>query len=158
MRKLVLAIAIMVGPSAFTVTPAAAMTVTHETSSYDATTSWRCPGENPVEHYTLTARTTTFKVGGERIREHVHVQWRGWITSRETGERVRDDGTWNEVYVFDGRHLVRRIFTGAIWRFVFPGHGIVVQQTGRAVYQEGSDDWTTPLGASPDFTPLCRYV
>jgi hypothetical protein len=139
-------------------TPASAMTVTHTVSSYDSITQWRCPGDNPVEHYTLTARTTTFKVRGERVREHVNVQWRGWITSRDTGELVRDAGSWNEMYFYDGKHLVRSIFTGAVWRFVVPGHGIVVQQTGRAVYEPGTDDWTTPFGASPDYSALCQFV
>jgi hypothetical protein len=139
-------------------TPSAAMTVTHETSSFDGTIGWSCRGHDPIEHYTLTTRTTSFAVGDTRVREIQHSQWRGWIANRETGELIRDDGTWNDVYTFDGKHIVRIVTTGAVWRFTVPGHGIVVHQTGRTVFEPSGDEWSTPFGGFADISKLCAYV
>ena len=143
---------------AMSASPAAARTVTHETSSFDATIPWQCPGPNPIEHYTLTTRTTTFFLGGKRVRVIDHQQWRGWITNRETGALIRDNGNWNDVYTYEGNHVVRGVTTGAVWRFTVPGHGIVVHQTGRSVFERGADEWSTPFGASADVAALCPYV
>lgn len=141
-----------------TASPAGALTVSHETTSFSATIPWSCPGPNPIEHYTQTTRTTTFSVAGQRVREIVHVQWRGWITNRETGELIRDNANWTDVYTFEGKHLVRAVLTGAVWRFTVPGHGIVVHQTGRSVFEPGEEDWTTPFGGPADISTLCGYV
>jgi hypothetical protein len=138
--------------------PSAALTVTHETSSFDGTIAWSCPGPDPIEHYTLTTRTTTFTLGDRRVREMHHSQWRGWITNRETGALIRDNGTWNDVYIFEGKQVVRAVTTGAVWRFTVPGHGIVVHQTGRLVFEPGGDEWSTPFGGFTDISKLCAYV
>jgi hypothetical protein len=158
--KRILLVATMVAGALTVVggSPAAAMTVKHETSSYDATIPWTCPGPNPIEHYTLSTQTTTFFVGGKRIRVIDHQEWRGWITNRETGERIRDAGNWNDVYTYEGNHVLRGVTTGAVWRFTVPGHGIVVQETGRSLFEQGSDSWETPFGGSPDVSALCPYV
>jgi hypothetical protein len=138
--------------------PVAALTVSHETNSYTATIPWSCPGRDPIEQYTLTTRTTTFSVGDKRVRVMDHSQWRGWITNRETGELIRDDANWTNVYVFEGKHLVRAVQTGAVWRFTVPGHGIVVHQTGRSVFTPGEEDWASTFGGPADISTLCAYV
>ena len=151
---LVLGAALVVSSAA----PVLAVTIKHETSSFDATIPWSCPGPNPIEHYTLTTRTTTFFIGGKRVRVIDHQQWRGWITNRETGALIRDTGNWNDVYTYEGNHVVRGVTTGAVWRFTVPGHGIVVHQTGRSVFEPGTGEWSTPFGGSPDVSGLCPYV
>ena len=45
---LVLGAALVVSSAA----PVLAVTIKHETSSFDATIPWSCPGPNPIEHYT----------------------------------------------------------------------------------------------------------
>jgi hypothetical protein len=155
---LVVAVIAIVGVAGANISSAAAMTVQHETSSFDATIAWSCPGPNPVEHYTLTTETTTFSVAGTRVRVIDHQEWRGWITNRQTGELIRDAANWNDVYTYEGKHVVRGVTTGAVWRFTVPGHGIVVHQTGRSVFQQNEDPWDTPFGGFADPAALCAYV
>lgn len=139
--------------------PAQAMTVKHETSSFSASLRWSCPGRDPVEHYTQTTRTTTFFVHGERVRVIDHVRWQGWIANREAGGApLRDAGSWNNVYTYDGRRVIRAVTTGAIWRLTVPGHGIVVHQSGRQVYERRHEISTTPFMGPAQIDKLCRYV
>src|SRR5262245_23098787 len=88
----VIAITTMVG--AATGVPAQALTVTRRTTVLELTTRWRCPGADPVEHYTLTFHDTVFERAGVRTRVISHAAWRGIITSRSTGDPVRDTGNW----------------------------------------------------------------
>lgn len=139
--------------------PAAAAIPEHETDTQELNVRWRCPGEDPRERATMTTRRTTYSRDGRRVKVIAHVQWRGWITHRETGALLRDDATWTETYHYDGRRLLRTVLTGGIWRLVVPGHGIVMHQTGRRVTIEGDDAFETPFFAEPSFDDgLCRYV
>jgi hypothetical protein len=138
--------------------PAGAMTVRHETTSFDATIHWSCPGPDPLERYTLTTRTTTFSVDGHRVRVIAHAHWRGWLTDRDTGAQIRDDGAWTDVYTYRGRRIVKIVTTGAVWRLTIPGHGMVVHQTGRSVYEPGEGSQSTPFGGQADVSALCPYV
>jgi hypothetical protein len=138
--------------------PAEAMTVRHETSSFDAEIHWPCPGRDPVERYTLATRTTSFFVDGTRVRVIDHQHWHGWITDRDTGAQIRDDANWTDVYTYRGRHLLKAVVTGAIWRLTIPGHGIVVHQTGRSVFEPGVGTQETPFAGQADITKLCPYV
>jgi hypothetical protein len=157
-RRLVVAMIAIVGVAGANISPAAAVTVKHETSSFDAVIQWSCPGPNPTELSTLPSRTTTFYVDGKRVRVIEHQEWRGWITNRETGELIRDAANWNNVYTYEGRHVVRGVTTGVIWRFVVPGHGIIVHQSGRSVFQQDEEPWNTPFGGFADTAALCAYV
>jgi hypothetical protein len=157
-RRLVVAVIATVGIVGAHMSSAAAMTVKHETSSFDGTIAWSCPGPNPLEHYTLTTHTTTFFVAGTRVRVIAHQEWRGWITNRDTGELMRDAGNWSNVYTYEGRHVVRGVTTGVIWRFTVPGHGIIVHQSGRSVFQQDGESSETPFGGFADVGQLCQYV
>jgi hypothetical protein len=140
-----------------TASPAQAMTVRRETSSYHATINWPCPGPDPVERYTLTTHTTTYSVDEQRVRVIDHAHRRGWLVDRDTGALIRDDANWTDVYTYRGRHLVRGVLTGAVWRLTIPGHGIVVHQTGRSVFGPGENS-ETPFGGQADISQLCAYV
>jgi hypothetical protein len=140
-------------------TPASALTVTRTTTTITSHVRWPCPGADPVEHYTLVFRDTTYERDGVRTKMISHYTWRGVITSRTTGAPIRDNGTWNQVFSFNasGKRVVRTVTTGAMWRLTIPGHGMVVQQTGRMV-QEGNHTWPTPQGGFADPTPMCPHV
>jgi hypothetical protein len=140
------------------VPPARAMTVRHETSSFDATIQWSCPGRDPVEHYTETTHSTTYSVDGQRVRVIDHVGWRGWIVNRETGALLRDAANWNDVYTYRGKRIVKIVTTGVIWRLTVPGHGIIVHQSGRQVFERGDEPDSTPFMEAPDIQKLCSYV
>jgi hypothetical protein len=149
---------IAVGLMSLTSQSATALTVRHNIYTGGATIGWSCPGHDPQETFTTVTRETLFLQDGQRVRAVEHTHWRGWITNRETGELVRDDGDWNTTLFFRGRHVVRAVTTGAVWRFTVHGHGIVVHQTGRYVSEQGEDDWATPFGGFADFSALCAYV
>lgn len=120
---------------------------------------WGCPGPDPVEQATQTTKKTTFFLGGglEKIVYHRH--WEGWVRHRETGELLRDDGVWTDILYLDGNRLIRAVTTGAVWRFVIPGRGIVVHQSGRSVYVPDGQGTETPFAAIPNLkATLCRYV
>lgn len=130
----------------------------HDTSTDELDVRWRCPGRDPREHATMTTREVEFTRDGERTKSIVHVRWRGWITHRDTGELVRDDAAWNETYHYRGRELLRIVITGAIWRLVIPGHGIVMHQSGRRVTLD-DDVFETPFAAEPSFRDgVCLYL
>jgi hypothetical protein len=130
------------------------------TSTETIEVSWNCPGRDPRERATVTTRETTFRRDGDRIRVTFHTQWRGWLTHRETGERIRDEGTWTDTYSYRGRDLVQIVTSGVVWRLVIPGHGIVMHQSGHwELLSEDDEPFQTPFAASPDFERgLCRYV
>ena len=140
-------------------TPALALTVSRSSTEIASSVHWPCPGPDPLEQYTLVFRDTTYERDGVRIMVISHVTWRGVITNRTTGAPLRDDGTWNQVFTFNasGKRVVRTVTTGAMWRLTIPGHGMVVQQTGRLV-QMGNHTWSTPQGGFADPTPMCPYV
>ena len=142
-----------------TAAPASALTVTRSTTTITSHVGWPCPGPNPVEHYTLVIRDTTYERAGVRFKTISHYTWRGVIANRATGAPLRDDGTWNQVFTFNatGKRVVRTVTTGAEWRLTIPGHGMVVQQTGRSV-QEGRHVWSTPFGGFADPSQMCPYV
>jgi hypothetical protein len=134
------------------------MLVKHSVDVAQFDIHWACPGQDPVEHATTTVRTTEFWVAGVRVRSIEHWLWRGRLENRETGELVRDDGSWTNVlfYVASGKHVVRITTSGAVWRFTVPGEGIIVHQTGRSV--AGDEDFASTFGGSADTTALCAFV
>jgi len=158
-RKFVATICGTVCALAILAPPAVAMQVTHDRAVFTDTVDWQCPGADPVERFTVTSRSTTFVRDGKRVRMIEHSAWRGVITHRETGARIRDDGNWATVYVYRGQRVVRRVTTGSVWRLTVPGHGIVMHQTGRAVYdEETNDEWATPFGGFISSSGMCPYV
>jgi hypothetical protein len=159
LRTMCIAAAVAIAALGLGAVPAAAQTVTHETTSFTATTRWPCPGHDPVEHYRLTFHDTTFKRDGVRVRLISHAIWRGWITNRTTGALVRDDSNWTEIVTFNatGRREVRHVTVGSVWRLTIPGHGIVVHQSGRTVTDQ-SGTTSTPFGGFADPSKMCPYV
>jgi hypothetical protein len=100
-----------------------------------------------------------FTRDGDRIRAGYHVRWRGWITHRDTDQPIRDNANWNEVHTYRDGDLVRIVTTGAVWRLVIPGHGIVMHQSGRYELVSEGEPFQTPFSEIPDFERgLCRYL
>ena len=159
MRKLLPVLVLLT--TVATAAPATAMRVTHEKDSYSGSASWSCPGKNPQEDYTVTSRSTTFRRDGVRTRIISHQHWRGWITSRQDGALVRDDGDWTVVNTFgpNGNRVIRSVTTGSVWRLTVPGDGIVVHQAGRSWYNPASgDSGSSAAGGFADPSDMCDYV
>ncbi|MDP9184319.1 MAG: hypothetical protein M3O29_01460 [Actinomycetota bacterium] len=152
-------LAIALGFALTTAAPASAMTVTHTVHVDQFDVHWTCPGHDPVEHATTTVRITEFWADGVRVRSITHWLWRGWLENRDTGELLRDDGSWTVVSLYgpSGNRVVRTTISGAVWRFTVPGEGIVVHQTGRAVYGD-DEEFTSAFGGSADTSLLCAFV
>jgi hypothetical protein len=133
---MIVTLAIAMGFAMTTASPASAMVVKHSVDVAQFDIHWTCPGQDPVEHWL----------------------WRGRLENRETGELVRDDGSWTNVYVYgaSGKHVVRVTTSGAVWRFTVPGEGIVVHQTGRSI--AGDQDFASTFGGFADTTALCAFV
>lgn len=156
--RMIVTLAIAMGFAMTTASPASAMVVKHSVDVAQFDIHWTCPGQDPVEHATTTVRTTEFWAAGVRVRSVEHWLWRGRLENRETGELVRDDGSWTNVYVYgaSGKHVVRVTTSGAVWRFTVPGEGIVVHQTGRSI--AGDQDFASTFGGFADTTALCAFV
>ncbi len=152
-------LAIALGSALTTAIPARAMTVTHSVHVSEFDIHWSCPGRDPVEHATTTVRITEFWADGVRVRSIEHWHWSGRLENRDTGELLRDDGSWTVVSFYgpNGKRVVRSTTSGAVWRFTVPGEGIVVHQTGRAVYGD-DEEFTSAFGGSADSSPLCAFV
>ena len=152
-------LAIVVSFALGTATPASALTVSHSVDVAQFDTHWTCPGRDPVEHATTTVRTVEFEMAGVRVRTIEHWLWKGRLENRETGALTRDDGAWTTTMYFGptGRHVVRSVTTGSVWRFTVPGEGIVVHQTGRQVTQAG-EDFESTFGGLADQSLLCSFV
>jgi hypothetical protein len=152
-------LAIALGVALMTAAPASAMTVKHSVHVAHFDVHWSCPGHDPVEHATTTVRITEFWAAGVRVRSIEHWLWRGRLENRETGQLMRDDGSWTIVSFFgpSGNRVVRSTTSGAVWRFTVPGEGIVVHQTGRLVVGDG-EDFASTFGGSADSSPLCEFV
>ncbi len=152
-------LAIALGLALATAAPASAMTVKHTVHVDQFDVHWGCPGHDPVEHATTTVRITEFWAAGVRVRSIEHWLWRGWLENRDTGELVRDDGSWTVVSFYgpSGNRTVRSTTSGAVWRFTVPGEGIVVHQTGRAVYGD-DEEFTSAFAGFADSSALCAFV
>ena len=153
-----LAIALVLGlPSA---AQASATTVTHSVHVSQFDIHWTCPGRDPVEHATTTVRIAEFLADGVRVRSIEHWRWTGRVENRDTGELVRDDGSWTVVLFYgpSGNRVVRITTSGAVWRLTVPGEGIIVHQTGRLVRIGDDDEFTSTFGGRADSLPLCAFV
>ena len=152
-----LAIALVLGLP--TAASASAMTVKHSVHVAHFDIHWTCPGRDPVEHATTTVRITEFWANGIRVRSIEHWLWSGRLENRDTGELLRDDGGWTVVLFYgpSGNRVVRSTTSGAVWRLTVPGEGIVVHQTGRAVYGD-DEEFTSAFGGPADSSPLCSFV
>jgi hypothetical protein len=155
-----LTLAIALGFALTTAAPASAMTVKHDVNVAHFDVHWACPGHDPVEHATTTVRTTEYWAAGVRVRSIEHWLWTGRLQNRQTGELVRDDGAWTIVSYYgpSGKHVVRSTTSGAVWRFTFPGEGIVVHQTGRIVFGDDGVDFASTFADSADSSALCAFV
>ncbi len=144
-----------------TAAQASAMTVRHHSDVSHFDIHWTCPGRNPVEHATTTARITEFWADGVRVRQIEHWHWTGRVENRDTGELLRDDGDWTVVLYYgpSGNRVVRLTTSGVVWRLTVPGEGIVVHQSGRLIRDgAGTDLFTSTFGARADPSPLCAFV
>jgi hypothetical protein len=153
-----LAIALVLGLP--TVAQASATTVTHSVHVSQFDIYWTCPGRDPVEHATTTVRIAQFRADGVRVRSIEHWHWTGRVENRDTGELVRDDGSWTVVLFYgpSGNHVVRITTSGAVWRLTVPGEGIIVHQTGRLIRIGDDDEFTSTFGGRADSSPLCGFV
>ena len=140
---------------------AKAQTVRHHVDVSHFDVHWACPGPNPVEHVTTTARITVFRSNGVRVRQIEHWHWKGLVENRETGELLRDNGDWTVVLTYspNGNRVTRLTTSGVVWRFTVPGDGIIVHQSGRLTRNgNGTDTFTSTFGAAADTSPLCAFV
>jgi len=138
------------------------MSVRHhvEVSHYDV--QWPCPGPNPVEHVTTTARITEFWSDGARVRQIEHWHWMGRVQNRDTSDFLRDDGDWTVVILYGrGGNRIERIFvSGVVWRVTVAGEGIVVHQSGRLIRtgDNKTDLFASTFGTRADPSPLCAFL
>jgi hypothetical protein len=100
----------------------------------------------------LVVGTDKIQVRAFDMTEIISHNQKATLTNLDNGQSLDDNGTWKDTLTFDGDgNLVSIDTTGSIFRITIPGQGIVVQDTGKIVFDPETGDVFSEAGPHEAF-------
>jgi hypothetical protein len=159
-RKLYVAILLAVITTAFVVGPALALQpeIVHLQIHRHFDDFGVCDGYNVIGDFDVTRQDMTFfDDSGNPIRIDIFVHYVGTLTNSVTGKTLDDRGdVKNTINLVNGTYTQ----TGGLRHTTVSGLGIVIQETGRAIYDDATGGilFVTPGMSSDENLQLCAAL